>query len=143
MCSDYTLQDETEWFWYHPPQTPEVHWAPVGRNTPTTNPKANSIAKNRDNKTINPPATLHKMKSGGRDQVSQAIIQRWTGTDAIIMKSTRVQALGAVALHGTTACTDDASIVLGPLHCGYRLVSRICARTRVHTIVQSSKFMFA
>jgi len=34
------------------------------------------------------------------------------------MKSTKVQALGAVALHATTAaCTDDASIVgLGPLN---------------------------
>ena len=30
------------------------------------------------------------------------------------MKSTKVQTLGAVVLHATTACTDDASIV-GPL----------------------------
>ena len=27
------------------------------------------------------------------------------------MKSTKVQTLGAVALHATTACTDDLSIV--------------------------------
>ena len=27
------------------------------------------------------------------------------------MKSTEVQTLGAVTLHATTACTDDASIV--------------------------------
>ena len=34
-----------------------------------------------------------------------------------IMKSTRVQTLGTVALHATTDCTDDASIVcLGPLN---------------------------
>ena len=33
-----------------------------------------------------------------------------------LMKSTKVQTLGAVALHATTACTDDASIVvLSPL----------------------------
>ena len=33
------------------------------------------------------------------------------------MKSTKVQTLGAVALHATTAYTDDASIVgLGPLN---------------------------
>ena len=35
----------------------------------------------------------------------------------ISMKSTKVQTLGAVGLHATTACTDDASIVgLGPLN---------------------------
>jgi len=28
-----------------------------------------------------------------------------------VMKSTKVQTLGAVALHGTTAYTDEASIV--------------------------------
>ena len=33
------------------------------------------------------------------------------------MKGTDVQTLGAVALHATTACTDDASIVgLSPLN---------------------------
>ena len=33
------------------------------------------------------------------------------------MKSTKVQTLGAIALHATTDCTDDASIVgLGPLN---------------------------
>ena len=31
------------------------------------------------------------------------------------MKSTKVKTLGTVALHATTACTDDASIIdLGP-----------------------------
>ena len=34
-----------------------------------------------------------------------------------LMKSTNVQTLGAVALHATTAYTDEASIVgLGPLN---------------------------
>ena len=34
-----------------------------------------------------------------------------------IMKSTKVQALGAIALHATTDYTDDVSIVgLGPLN---------------------------
>ena len=33
------------------------------------------------------------------------------------MKTTKVQTLGTVALHATTDCTDDASIVgLGPLN---------------------------
>ena len=33
------------------------------------------------------------------------------------MKSTKVQTLGAITLHATTDCTDDASIVgLGPLN---------------------------
>ena len=33
------------------------------------------------------------------------------------MKSTKVQTLSAVALHATTACTDDSSIVgLDPLN---------------------------
>jgi len=36
------------------------------------------------------------------------------------MKSTEVQTLGTVALHATTACTDDASIVATQL--GYSLV---------------------
>ena len=39
----------------------------------------------------------------------------------IIIKSTKVQTLGAVALHATTDCTDDASIVgLGPLNWAIR-----------------------
>ena len=34
-----------------------------------------------------------------------------------LMKSTKVQTLGAVTLHATTDCTDDAGIVgLGPLN---------------------------
>jgi len=34
-----------------------------------------------------------------------------------IMKSTKVQTLGRVALHATTDCTNDTSIVgLGPLN---------------------------
>ena len=37
------------------------------------------------------------------------------------MKSTKVQTLGAVALHATTAYTDEASIV--GLQLGYSLVS--------------------
>ena len=37
--------------------------------------------------------------------------------NTIAMKSTKVQTLGAVTLHATTACTDDASIVgLSPLN---------------------------
>ena len=36
------------------------------------------------------------------------------------MKSTKVQTLGAVAMHATTDCTDDASIV--GTHLGYSLV---------------------
>ena len=37
-------------------------------------------------------------------------------TDSL-MKSTKAQTLGAVALHATTACSDDASIVvLSPLN---------------------------
>ena len=40
------------------------------------------------------------------------------------MKSTKVQTLGAVTLHATTDCTDDASIVgLGPFIWAYSLVS--------------------
>ena len=36
----------------------------------------------------------------------------------ITMKSTKVQTLGAFALHATTACTDDASTAgLCPLNC--------------------------
>ena len=39
------------------------------------------------------------------------------GTSLVTMKSTKVQTLGVVALHATTDCTDDASIVgLGPLN---------------------------
>ena len=38
------------------------------------------------------------------------------------MKSTKVQTLGAVALHAITDCTDDASIV-GLEQLGYSLVS--------------------
>ena len=35
----------------------------------------------------------------------------------VLMKSTKVQTLGAVTLRATTACTDDANIVsLGPLN---------------------------
>ena len=38
-------------------------------------------------------------------------------TSTTLMKSTKVQTLGAVTLHVTTDCTDDASIAgLGPLN---------------------------
>ena len=37
------------------------------------------------------------------------------------MKSTKVQTLGAVAMHTTTDCTDDTGIV--GTHLGYSLVS--------------------
>ena len=35
----------------------------------------------------------------------------------LIMKSTKVQTLGAVALHTITACTDDASAIVCVLPC--------------------------
>ena len=39
------------------------------------------------------------------------------GLQTSYMKSTKVQTLGAVTLHATTACTDEASIVgLSPLN---------------------------
>ena len=41
------------------------------------------------------------------------------------MKSTKVQTLGAVTLHATTACTDDANI---------KSTQVVCVRTRVHIL---------
>ena len=48
-------------------------------------------------------------------QLPLGIIQLENSTDS--MKSTKVQTLGVVVLHTTTACTDDASIIgLSPLN---------------------------
>ena len=52
-----------------------------------------------------------------------------------IMKSTKVQTLCAVALHTTTACTDDASTKSTQV--GYSLypaLSRVCARSHVRLV---------
>ena len=56
---------------------------------------------------------------------------------AISMKSTKVQTLGAVALHAITACTDYASIIqlsfsLVCLALSCMLSTRVCTCTHVH-----------
>jgi len=54
------------------------------------------------------------------------------------MKSTKVQTLGAVALHAATACTGDASSIgLSPLNCGQEssvLPCLTCCRVCAHRV---------
>ena len=53
----------------------------------------------------------------------------------IIMKSTEVQTLGAVALYTTTACTDEASIIgLGSLNWAIAALSGMLYGPCVHML---------
>ena len=70
-----------------------------------------------------PPYILSTyMYTGGWGSNTHALSRRTLrSTTTITMKSTKVQTLGAVALHATTACTDEASIKFTQLD--YSLVS--------------------
>ena len=59
---------------------------------------------------------------------------------AIIMKSTKVQTLGAVALHATTACTEGARLK----YCWLRSTSLGCSQEVViHLVVHVSGYIRA
>ena len=77
-------------------------------------------------------------------ECNECKVSAWSGAYCFwldCLKSTEVQALGAFALHATTACTDDTSIVATQL--GYNLVSclvlhvvwSVHVHVRVHMLV--------